>query len=93
MEFFFIYFLIFLLGVFLLFSTGINYYSAFSIAIASLNNLGLGVGLIIDNFQLVNQSAKWFAILMMIFGRLEIFTFLIVFTPIFWKNCSMHYKK
>ena len=76
-----------------MFSTGIDYYSSFSIAISSLNNLGLGLGLIINNFQLVNQTAKWIIILMMILGRLEIFTFLIVFTPVFWKNVSIKCNK
>lgn len=84
--FFFVYTLVFLLSLLALMATGIDAYSAFKGTAAALNNLGIGIDHFSDNYVQVNSAAKWILIVTMIFGRLEIFTLLILFTPAFWRN-------
>jgi len=58
-------------------------------AVAStLGNIGPGIGLVgpaysFDHFPVI---AKWFLSMLMIIGRLELFTVLLLFTPGFWKR-------
>jgi trk system potassium uptake protein TrkH len=65
---------------------GLDDYSAFGATAATLNNLGPGLGAVAANFQDVSGGAKWLAILAMLFGRLEVFTLLVLFTPTFWRG-------
>ncbi|MCV5333087.1 potassium transporter, partial [Escherichia coli] len=52
----------------------------------TLNNLGPGLGEVALHFGDVNDKAKWVLIVSMLFGRLEIFTLLILLTPTFWRS-------
>jgi trk system potassium uptake protein TrkH len=56
-------------------------FSAFASVVATLNNLGPGLGVVADNFASMNPVAKWILIANMLFGRLEVFTLLVLFTP------------
>jgi trk system potassium uptake protein TrkH len=38
------------------------------------------------NFASVPDAGKWVLIMAMIFGRLEVFTLLVLFTAVFWKD-------
>jgi trk system potassium uptake protein TrkH len=38
------------------------------------------------DFQSVSAASKWILAFTMLLGRLEIFTFLVLFSPGFWKN-------
>jgi len=67
-------------------ATGLDDYSAFGATAATLNNLGPGLGAVASDFQDVTNAGKWIAIISMLFGRLEIFTLLVLFTPAFWRN-------
>lgn len=60
--------------------------TAFSAVAATLNNLGPGLGQVAVHFGEVNDAAKWTLIVAMLFGRLEVFTLLVLFTPTFWRN-------
>ena len=84
--FFFVYALVFLLSLLALMATGIDPYFAFTGATSALNNLGVGMGDLSGNYTDVNDIAKWILIVTMMFGRLEIFTLLILFTPSFWRD-------
>lgn len=84
--FFITYLFIFIIGFFILIATGIDEYSAFSSIAATLNNLGQGMGCISENFMNINLIGKWVLIITMVFGRLEVFTLLILLTPTFWKQ-------
>ncbi len=53
---------------------------------ASINNLGVGIGQVGGGFANITDSAKWMMTLLMLLGRLEIFTFLVLFTPLFWRQ-------
>jgi len=54
----------------------------------SLGNVGPAIGELgpLDNFAKVPDTGKWVLIFLMLLGRLEIFTILILFTPFFWKQ-------
>ncbi|OEF24344.1 TrkH family potassium uptake protein [Vibrio rumoiensis] len=84
--FFSAYALVFVLCMLGLIASGMDELSAFSAVAATLNNLGPGLGEVSVHFANVNDSAKWVLILSMLFGRLEVFTLLILFTPTFWKS-------
>ncbi|RUO23151.1 potassium transporter [Aliidiomarina iranensis] len=84
--FFATYALLFVIIMLLFIATGLDDYSAFGATAATLNNLGPGLGEVASNFTTVSDPGKWIAILSMLFGRLEIFTLLVLFTPAFWKH-------
>ncbi len=65
---------------------GVDDFSAFASVVATLNNLGPGLGVVADNFATMNPVAKWILIANMLFGRLEVFTLLVLFTPTFWRE-------
>ncbi len=84
--FFSAYALVFVICMLALIATGMDELSSFSAIVATLNNLGPGLGEVAVHFGDVNDPAKWVLILSMLFGRLEIFTLLILFTPTFWRS-------
>ena len=56
-------------------------------ALSALSNLGAGIGADAGGFySVITDSAKWTLMALMIVGRLEIFTALVIFMPIFWKK-------
>ncbi|MFP3019695.1 MAG: Trk system potassium transporter TrkH [Arsenophonus sp.] len=84
--FFSAYTLVFIISLLLLIATGVDEFSAFSSIAATLNNLGPGLGSVSENFTTMNPTGKWILIVTMLFGRLEIFTLLVLFTPTFWRE-------
>ncbi|CAQ85958.1 MULTISPECIES: Trk system potassium transporter TrkH [Photorhabdus] len=84
--FFSAYALVFIISLLLLIATGVDELSAFSAIAATLNNLGPGLGVVADNFTAMNPIAKWILVITMLFGRLEVFTLLVLFTPTFWRE-------
>lgn len=84
--FFSAYAMIFIISMLAMMATGLDELSAFSSAASALNNLGPALGVAADNFTQVNPTAKWIFIVTMMFGRLEVFTLLVLFTPTFWRN-------
>ncbi len=84
--FFSAYTLVFVIIMLLLVSTGLDNLTAFSATAASLNNLGPGLGEVAQNYASVSDAGKWILMLAMVFGRLEVFTLLVLFTPAFWRG-------
>lgn len=84
--FFSAYALVFLISMLAIIATGVDDFSAFAAVVATLNNLGPGLGVVADNFASMNDVAKWVLIITMLFGRLEVFTLLVLFTPTFWRE-------
>lgn len=70
----------------LLMATGMDHATAYAALGASLNNLGVGVAGVADGFAHVADSAKWIMCFAMLLGRLEVFTILVLFTPMFWRQ-------
>lgn len=84
--FFSTYALVFIVCMLALLMTGMDELSSFSATVAMLNNLGPGLGQVAVHFNEVSDASKWVMVVAMLFGRLEIFTLLVLFTPVFWKN-------
>jgi trk system potassium uptake protein TrkH len=84
--FFSAYVAIFSIILLLLMQTGLDQVSAFSATAAALNNLGPGLNQVAANFAGISASAKWILSLAMLFGRLEIFSLLVLLTPSFWRR-------
>ncbi|MFN4290822.1 MAG: potassium transporter TrkG [Permianibacter sp.] len=70
----------------LLVGTGLSPVGAFGAAAASLNNMGVGLAEVGSTFAGVSTAGKWLLSFAMLLGRLEIFTFFVLFTPIFWRR-------
>ena len=87
-SFFIIYMLIFIVASVLLTLMGLDFLSALGAAASSLGNIGPAIGTVspVDNFAHLSTSAKWFCSFLMLIGRLELFTVLILFTPFFWRK-------
>ncbi|GAB6088852.1 TrkH family potassium uptake protein [Spirochaeta dissipatitropha] len=86
--FFFLYILLLLITTLVLAFSGNDLLSAFSTALATLGNIGPGFGNIgpAENYAHFSQAVKWYLSLIMMIGRLEIFTILILFTPGYWRK-------
>ncbi|WP_167612953.1 TrkH family potassium uptake protein [Maribellus sediminis] len=54
----------------------------------SLGNIGPGLGSVgpAENFFHIKPIGKWFLSFLMLLGRLELFTVLVLFSPSFWKE-------
>lgn len=70
----------------LLLATGLDFLTAFTAVGASLNNLGPGLGDVTSHYGNISATAKWLLCFAMILGRLEVFTLLVLFTPMFWRR-------
>jgi len=84
--FFSAYALVFVVIMLALLMTGMDNLTAFTATAACLNNLGPGLGDVAANYGSVSDAAKWILMLAMVFGRLEVFTLLVIFTPVFWRG-------
>ena len=70
----------------MLMADGHDQETAFSAVVACLNNLGPGLGSVAANYSSLGDFAFSILSIAMLFGRLEIFTLLVLFTPAFWKK-------
>lgn len=80
------YIAVFIVMLLLLMATGIDQVTAYSAVAATLNNLGPGLGEVAQNYSSINGFSKIVLCLGMLLGRLEIFTLLVIFTPVFWQR-------
>jgi trk system potassium uptake protein TrkH len=84
--FFSVYVILFLFMLLAIVATGLDFVSAFSAVAASINNLGPGLGSVAYHYNDISDTAKIILCFAMILGRLEIFTLLVLFTPMFWRK-------
>jgi trk system potassium uptake protein TrkH len=84
--FFSVYIAVFGVMMLIMMSTGLDQVTAFSAVAATLNNLGPGLGEVSAGFMTLSDTAKWVAMVGMLLGRLEIFTLLVLITPMFWRH-------
>lgn len=68
-------------------SAGNDVITSVTTALATLGNIGPGLGGIgpTSNYAFFPSAIKWFLSFIMMLGRLELFTVLILFTPRFWR--------
>ncbi len=69
-----------------LIATGLDNLSAFTATAAMLNNLGPGLGSVAANYADVTDAGKWILVIAMVFGRLEVFSLLVLFSPTLWRS-------
>lgn len=88
LAFLILYFMLFFIGCFAMSLVGLDFVSAMGAVATTMGGIGPGLGMVgpMNNFSLVPDSGKWILSFLMLLGRLELFTFLIIFTPSFWKN-------
>jgi len=88
LGFFILYFLSFIIGSLGLGALGLDFQSAIGGAATSLGNVGPGLGQLspVNNFNSLPLAGKWWCSFLMLIGRLELFTVLILFTPFFWRK-------
>ncbi|MEZ4708510.1 MAG: potassium transporter TrkG [Caldilineaceae bacterium] len=88
LGFFVLYISIYGFGVYILSLLGLDLPTAISAAIATLSNIGPGLGDVgpTDNYASIPALGKWFLSLFMLMGRLEIFTVVILFSPFYWRK-------
>lgn len=69
-------------------ASGLDIVTAFSAVIACLNNLGPGLNQVgpATTFEVLNDFQIWVLSAAMLIGRLELFTVLILFMPVFWRK-------
>ena len=84
--FFSVYILTYMVMMVALLATGLDHVTAFSAVGACLNNLGPGLGDVAAHYGDISDVAKWILSITMLLGRLEIFTFLVLMSPAFWRN-------
>lgn len=84
-SFFAVYTTCFIIIMLLLMATGLDFTTAFSAVAAALNNLGPGLGDVAANYASISEFAKALLCFTMLLGRLEVFTLLVLFTPMFWR--------
>ncbi|HBQ59569.1 MAG TPA: potassium transporter, partial [Balneolaceae bacterium] len=88
LSFFILYIFIFALGAFIISLFGYDILSSIGASIAAIGNIGPGWGEFgpTENFAGLPYLGKWVLIILMMVGRLEIFTVLIIFSPAFWRQ-------
>jgi len=88
LAFSFVYMAIIVSMTLLLSASGLELVAAFSAVVATLNNIGPGLGAVgpASNFSVLTDFQTWVCSFAMVLGRLEIFTLLVVLTPAFWRK-------
>ena len=65
-----------------------NIITSLSTALVTLGNIGPGFGRIgpVENYDFYQPYIKWYLSFIMMVGRLEVYTVLVLFTPAFWRR-------
>jgi len=88
MAFMFFYMGIIIVAVFIFIACGISPGEAFATAVSGMGNVGESLGQYgpAGNYANFPVVAKWVMTLVMLIGRLEIFTVLLLFSPVLWRK-------
>ena len=67
---------------------GYDLESSLGAVAATLGNIGPGIGAVgpAENYADIPVFGKWFLSFLMLIGRLELFTVLLLFAPSFWRK-------
>ena len=84
--FFAVYISVFIIVMMLLMYSGLDLETSFSAVAATINNLGPGLGEVVNGYNNLSDFNKWLLSFSMIVGRLEVFTLLVILTPEFWRK-------
>lgn len=81
------YVIVWIIGSVTLAAQGASMSEAIYGSISALSNMGTGIGADAGGYYAeISPGAKWTLMSLMVIGRLEIFTVIILFMPLFWKN-------
>ncbi|MBD0832443.1 TrkH family potassium uptake protein [Aestuariibaculum sediminum] len=88
LAFFILYMLSFIIGALVFSMFDIDYMSAVGLSASSLGNIGPALGSFgpVNNYAELPPLAQWWSSFLMLIGRLELFTVLILFSPFFWRT-------
>lgn len=88
LAFFILYMLSFIIGALVFSMFQIDFESCVGLSASSLGNIGPALGNFgpVHNYAALPPLAKWWSAFLMLIGRLELFTVLILLTPFFWRN-------
>lgn len=88
LAFFILYMLSWIIGASVLGAHGLDFRTSLGGAASALGNVGPAFGGLgpVDNYGWLPTGAKWWMCFLMLIGRLELFTVLILLTPFFWRN-------
>ena len=84
-----VYLLLCLFASFIFIAAGVDNTNAITITLSTLGNVGPSLGLEIGptmSWSMLPAGIKWVCSALMLIGRIEIFTILVIFTPAFWKD-------
>jgi trk system potassium uptake protein TrkH len=88
LAFLFIYVASIVVLTFVLSASGLDVFTGFTAVVATINNTGPGLGLVgpASTYAVLTDFQTWVCSFSMLLGRLEIFTLLVVLTPMFWRK-------
>lgn len=88
LAFIFVYMATIVLGVIIMLALGVDFLESVGTVISSVSNMGPGLGMTgpAYSWNALPDAAKWLCSFLMLLGRLELFTILVLFSPEFWKR-------
>ena len=88
LGFFILYLLSFIIGTLGFAMMGFDFESSVGVAASSLGNVGPALGVFgpVENYTALPSVGLWWSSFLMLLGRLELFTVLILLTPFFWRK-------
>lgn len=88
LGFFILYMISFIVGALVFSMLQIDFESSIGLSASSLGNVGPALGNFgpVNNYTALPSLGKWWSAFLMLIGRLELFTVLILLTPFFWRN-------
>jgi trk system potassium uptake protein len=88
LAFIFLYFMTATLLTFVLLLTGLDFQSSLGAVLASVNNTGVGLGVVgpFKTYGALTTLQIWICTFAMLLGRLEIFSVIVLLTPAFWRK-------
>jgi len=88
LAFILLYIIVILIGTVTLAFSGMGFLESLGGMVTCISDVGPGLGSIgpAYSFSEVPAFSKWFLSIVMLMGRLELFTVLVIFTPVFWKK-------
>jgi len=83
-----IYIIVFVMGVLLMSFLHYDFETSLGAVASAIGNVGPGIGKVgpYDNYGFICNSGKYLLSFLMLCGRLELFTVLILFSPAFWRK-------
>jgi trk system potassium uptake protein TrkH len=88
LAFIFVYFMTIVVLVFALLATDMDFLTALTAVVTNINNTGVGLGQVgpSSSYATLSDAQTWICALAMFLGRIELFTFLVLFSRTFWRK-------